>query len=138
QVHEAVPCYSECNQYSWVVEHWSPCRIHNELRPLRCGGGTQSRKIRCVNTASREGGAVNSSLCNQDEMPPETQPCSLLCPSECVMSEWGTWSKCPQCRSSAIHGFKEVDLYKPHVTGPGDGGRDSSLTSPGTAPGVGT
>ncbi|XP_028003996.2 thrombospondin type-1 domain-containing protein 7B [Eptesicus fuscus] len=96
QVHEAVPCYSECNQYSWVVEHWSPCRIHNELRPLRCGGGTQSRKIRCVNTASSEGGAVNNSLCNLDEMPPETQPCSLLCPNECVMSEWGTWSKCPQ------------------------------------------
>ena len=48
QVHEAVPCYSECNQYSWVVEHWSPCTLHNELSSLRCGGGTQSRKIRCV------------------------------------------------------------------------------------------
>ncbi|XP_012505956.1 PREDICTED: thrombospondin type-1 domain-containing protein 7B [Propithecus coquereli] len=96
QVHEAVPCYSECNQYSWVVEHWSSCKINNELRSVRCGGGTQSRKIRCVNTADSEGGAVNSSLCNQDEIPPETQSCSLLCPNECVMSEWGLWSKCPQ------------------------------------------
>ncbi|XP_053070956.1 thrombospondin type-1 domain-containing protein 7B isoform X2 [Acinonyx jubatus] len=96
QVHEAVPCYSECNQYSWVVEHWSPCKIHNELRSLRCGGGTQSRKIRCVSAADSEGGAVDNSLCNQDEIPPETQSCSLLCPSECVMSEWGPWSKCPQ------------------------------------------
>ncbi|XP_045874178.1 thrombospondin type-1 domain-containing protein 7B [Meles meles] len=96
QVHEAVPCYSECNQYSWVVEHWSPCKIHNELRSLRCGGGTQSRKIRCVNAADSEGGAVDNSLCSQDEIPPETQSCSLLCPSECVMSEWGPWSKCPQ------------------------------------------
>ena len=45
QVHEAVPCYSECNQYSWVVEHWSPCKIHNELRSLRCGGGTQTSEV---------------------------------------------------------------------------------------------
>ncbi|XP_024099324.3 thrombospondin type-1 domain-containing protein 7B [Pongo abelii] len=96
QVHEAVPCYSECNQYSWVVEHWSSCKINNELRSLRCGGGTQSRKIRCVNTADSEGGAVDSNLCNQDEIPPETQSCSLMCPNECVMSEWGLWSKCPQ------------------------------------------
>ncbi|XP_010328810.3 thrombospondin type-1 domain-containing protein 7B [Saimiri boliviensis] len=96
QVHEAVPCYSECNQYSWVVEHWSSCKINNELRSLRCGGGTKSRKIRCVNTADSEGGAVDSNLCNQDEIPPETQPCSLMCPNECVMSEWGIWSKCPQ------------------------------------------
>lgn len=58
QVHEAVPCYSECNQYSWAVEHWSPCRIHNELRPLRCGGGTQSRKIRCVGRRHLGKGAV--------------------------------------------------------------------------------
>ncbi|XP_021054219.1 thrombospondin type-1 domain-containing protein 7B [Mus pahari] len=96
QVHEAVPCYSECDQYSWVVEHWSPCKINNELRSPHCGRGTQSRRIRCVSTADREGGAVNRSLCNQDDAPQETQACSLLCPSECVMSEWGTWSKCPQ------------------------------------------
>ncbi|XP_077623950.1 thrombospondin type-1 domain-containing protein 7B-like [Crocuta crocuta] len=96
QVHEAIPCYSECNQYSWVVEHWSPCKIHNELRSLRCGGGTQSRKIRCVSAADSEGGAVDNRLCNQDEIPPETQSCTLLCPSECVMSEWAPWSKCPQ------------------------------------------
>ncbi|VCX31474.1 unnamed protein product, partial [Gulo gulo] len=76
--------------------HWSPCKIHNELRSLRCGGGTQSRKIRCVNAADSEGGAVDNSLCSQDEIPPATQSCSLLCPSECVMSEWGPWSKCPQ------------------------------------------
>ncbi|XP_070435726.1 thrombospondin type-1 domain-containing protein 7B isoform X1 [Equus przewalskii] len=96
QVHEAVPCYSECNQYSWVVEHWSPCKIHNELKSLPCGEGTQSRKIRCVKAAESEGGVVDNSLCNQDEIPRETQSCSLLCPNECVMSQWGPWSRCPQ------------------------------------------
>ncbi|KAI5186224.1 Thrombospondin Type-1 Domain-Containing Protein 7B [Manis pentadactyla] len=116
QVHEAVPCYSECNQYSWVVEHWSPCKIHNELRSLRCGGGMQSRKIRCVNAADREGGAVNNSLCNQDEVPPETQSCFLLCPSECVMSEWGPWSKCPQSCDPHTMQRRTRHLLRPPLT----------------------
>ncbi|XP_069894326.1 thrombospondin type-1 domain-containing protein 7B [Dipodomys merriami] len=96
QVHEAVPCYTECNQYSWVVEHWSPCKINNELRSPRCGRGIQSRKIRCVSTANVEGEPMNTSLCNQNEAPPETQSCSLLCSNDCVMSDWGTWTTCPQ------------------------------------------
>ncbi|XP_004626441.1 thrombospondin type-1 domain-containing protein 7B [Octodon degus] len=96
QVHEAVPCYSECSRYSWVAEHWSPCKVNNELRSPRCGRGTQTRKIRCVNTADNEGEAVDHNLCNQEEAPPEVQSCSLLCPNECVMSEWGPWSRCPQ------------------------------------------
>ncbi|XP_074071171.1 thrombospondin type-1 domain-containing protein 7B [Macrotis lagotis] len=97
QVHEAVPCYSECNQYSWVVEHWSPCRINSELRAFRCGEGIQTRKVRCVNaTDDSESSRVDSGLCNQDEIPAEAQACSLLCPNECVMSNWGQWSKCPQ------------------------------------------
>lgn len=57
---------------------------------------------RCVNTADGEGGAVDNNLCNQDEIPPETQSCFLLCPNECVMSEWGPWSKCPQVTSPLL------------------------------------
>uniref|UniRef100_A0A8C0F672 Thrombospondin type-1 domain-containing protein 7A n=1 Tax=Bubo bubo TaxID=30461 RepID=A0A8C0F672_BUBBB len=48
QVYEAVPCYSECNQYSWVVEPWSPCKINSEQNSLHCGEGIQTRKVRCV------------------------------------------------------------------------------------------
>ncbi|XP_045154839.1 thrombospondin type-1 domain-containing protein 7B [Echinops telfairi] len=96
QVHEAVPCYNECNQYSWVVEHWSPCKINNELRSLRCGEGMRSGTVRCANTADMEGGTVDNILCSQHDKPPDTQSCSLLCPNECVMSNWGPWSKCPQ------------------------------------------
>ncbi|XP_071072572.1 thrombospondin type-1 domain-containing protein 7B isoform X2 [Dasypus novemcinctus] len=116
QVHEAVPCYSECNQYSWVVEHWSPCKINNELRSLRCGEGTQSRKIRCVNTADSEGGAVDASLCNQDEIPPESQSCSVLCPNECVMSNWGPWSKCPQSCSPHAMQRRTRHLLRPSLS----------------------
>ncbi|XP_061210326.1 thrombospondin type-1 domain-containing protein 7B isoform X2 [Neopsephotus bourkii] len=97
QVYEAVPCYSECNQYSWVVEPWSPCKIKSEQNSLHCGEGMQTRKVRCVSTAEdHRGETVPSALCNQAEIPDVMQKCSLYCPSECVVSDWGQWSKCPQ------------------------------------------
>lgn len=53
QVHEAVPCYSECNQYSWEVGPWSPCEINSEQNSLHCGEGIQTRKVRCVKTKAQ-------------------------------------------------------------------------------------
>ncbi|KAM6080415.1 thrombospondin type-1 domain-containing protein 7B isoform 4-T4 [Theristicus caerulescens] len=97
QVYEAVPCYTECNQYSWVVEPWSPCKINSEQNSLHCGEGIQTRKVRCVSTAEDHGGeAVPNALCNQAEIPDVMQKCSLYCPNECAVSDWGQWSKCPQ------------------------------------------
>ncbi|NXC13134.1 THS7B protein, partial [Corythaeola cristata] len=98
QVYEAVPCYSECNQYSWVVEPWSPCKINSEQNSLHCGEGIQTRKVRCVKTKAQDHGGetVPSALCNQAEIPDTMQKCSLYCPSECAVSDWGQWSKCPQ------------------------------------------
>ncbi|NXP12520.1 THS7B protein, partial [Thinocorus orbignyianus] len=97
QVHEAVPCYTECNQYSWVVEPWSPCKINSEQNSLHCGEGIQTRKVRCVSAAEdHRGETVPNALCNQAEIPDITQKCSLYCPSECAVSDWGQWSKCPQ------------------------------------------
>uniref|UniRef100_A0A8C8B6D5 Thrombospondin type-1 domain-containing protein 7A n=1 Tax=Otus sunia TaxID=257818 RepID=A0A8C8B6D5_9STRI len=97
QVYEAVPCYSECNQYSWVVEPWSPCKINSEQNSLHCGEGIQTRKVRCVSTSEEHGGeTVPNALCNQAEIPDMMQKCSLYCPSECAVSDWGQWSTCPQ------------------------------------------
>ncbi|NWV59055.1 THS7B protein, partial [Malurus elegans] len=97
QVHEAVPCYSECNQYSWEVEPWSPCKIDSEQNSLHCGEGIQTRKVRCVSTAEDHGvETVPSTLCSQAEVPETVQKCSLYCPSECAVSDWGQWSPCPQ------------------------------------------
>ncbi|NWR84339.1 THS7B protein, partial [Furnarius figulus] len=97
QVHEAVPCYSECNQYAWVVEPWSPCKIDSEQNSLHCGEGIQTRKVRCVSTAESHGGeTVPNALCNQADIPDTVQKCSLYCPGECAVSDWGEWSRCPQ------------------------------------------
>ncbi|KAI1237370.1 Thrombospondin type-1 domain-containing protein 7B, partial [Lamprotornis superbus] len=97
QVHEAVPCYSECNQYSWEVGPWSPCKINSEQNSLHCGEGIQTRKVRCVSTAEDHSmETVPNALCNQAEISETEQKCSLYCPSECAVSEWGQWSPCPQ------------------------------------------
>ncbi|XP_040460738.1 thrombospondin type-1 domain-containing protein 7B [Falco naumanni] len=97
QVYDAVPCYSECNQYAWVVEPWSPCKINSEQNSLHCGEGIQTRKVRCVSTAEdHRGETVPNALCNQAEIPDVMQKCSLYCPSECAVSDWGQWSECPQ------------------------------------------
>uniref|UniRef100_A0ACB8G1D9 Thrombospondin type-1 domain-containing protein 7B n=1 Tax=Sphaerodactylus townsendi TaxID=933632 RepID=A0ACB8G1D9_9SAUR len=96
-VYEAIPCYSECSQYSWETEPWSPCEINSEQNSLHCGEGRQTRKIRCINTPEEgEEETVANRFCNQSEIPLDTQKCTLYCPSECVVSEWGRWTQCPQ------------------------------------------
>ncbi|KAM9461440.1 thrombospondin type-1 domain-containing protein 7B [Clarias gariepinus] len=102
QVSEVVPCYSECNQYSWEAEPWSMCVInpHNALSITSqtlpsCGEGVQTRKIRCVKKEEDRRSSVNDSLCGQDDRPITTQACYLPCPGQCVTSEWSLWSECP-------------------------------------------
>ncbi|KAK6483033.1 thrombospondin type-1 domain-containing protein 7B-like isoform X2 [Huso huso] len=97
QVYEAVPCYSECNQYLWVTDPWSACTVNGVDKALDCGEGVQSRKVKCVNnTADSPGEIVDNTLCDQEEMPFEAQICFRPCPGDCVMSQWGEWSICPQ------------------------------------------
>ncbi|KAK9410588.1 thrombospondin type-1 domain-containing protein 7B [Crotalus adamanteus] len=97
QVYEAVPCYSECNQYSWQVELWSQCEISSAQNSLHCGEGIQTRQIRCINTTEGgDGEPVPLVFCNESKVPLEKQKCILYCPNECVVSEWSHWSQCPE------------------------------------------
>ncbi|KAM8933548.1 thrombospondin type-1 domain-containing protein 7B [Pelodytes ibericus] len=96
EVYEAVPCYNECNHYSWVADSWSACKLNSEEKSV-CGEGIQIRRVRCVNVSENgEDAAVNDTYCNQREIPPMRQACTLPCPGECVMSNWGQWSPCPK------------------------------------------
>uniref|UniRef100_A0AAY4ECW1 Thrombospondin type-1 domain-containing protein 7A n=1 Tax=Denticeps clupeoides TaxID=299321 RepID=A0AAY4ECW1_9TELE len=99
QVYEAVPCYSECDQYVWVTEPWSVCAINTVDELPACGEGVQSRKIRYPGTYPS---SLNDSLCDPEEMPDRAQTCFLPCPNDCVMSHWSRWSSCPlPCDPSA-------------------------------------
>ncbi|XP_073401660.1 thrombospondin type-1 domain-containing protein 7B isoform X1 [Dendrobates tinctorius] len=95
QVYEAVPCYNECNQYLWVTEPWSACKLHSEEKTANCGAGIQIRRARCVNISDNaEDAVVNNTYCKHLESPSSKQECTISCQGECVMSNWGQWSQC--------------------------------------------
>ncbi|XP_077303892.1 thrombospondin type-1 domain-containing protein 7B isoform X1 [Lithobates pipiens] len=115
QVYEVVPCYTECNQYLWVSEPWSACKLHSEGKTAGCGLGIQIRRVRCVNISdSAEDAFVNSTYCSHLETPSTRQNCSLSCLGECVMSNWGPWSHCTKsCDSSSVRSRTRFPLRIP-------------------------
>ncbi|OBS71558.1 hypothetical protein A6R68_13865, partial [Neotoma lepida] len=53
QVYEVVPCHSDCNQYIWVTEPWSVCKVTFVDMRDNCGEGVQTRKP-CNPSGSRQ------------------------------------------------------------------------------------
>uniref|UniRef100_A0A670Z7D0 Thrombospondin type-1 domain-containing protein 7A n=1 Tax=Pseudonaja textilis TaxID=8673 RepID=A0A670Z7D0_PSETE len=99
QVYEVVPCHSDCGQYIGVTEPWSVCKVTNVDLKENCGVGVQTRKVRCMqNTVDGPSDIVEDYLCDQEEMPIGARKCILPCPEDCVISEWGKWSRCSLVR----------------------------------------
>ncbi|KAI4543884.1 hypothetical protein MG293_006678 [Ovis ammon polii] len=95
QVYEVVPCHSDCSQYIWVTEPWSICKVTFVNTRDNCGEGVQTRKVRCMqNTADGPSDHVEDYLCDPEEMPLGSRECKLPCPEDCVVSEWGPWTRC--------------------------------------------
>ncbi|XP_012494191.1 PREDICTED: thrombospondin type-1 domain-containing protein 7A [Propithecus coquereli] len=104
QVYEVVPCHSDCNQYIWVTEPWSVCKVTFVNMRDNCGEGVQTRKVRCMqNTADGPSEHVEDYLCDPEEMPLGSRECKLPCPEDCVISEWGPWTRCAlPCNQSSF------------------------------------
>ncbi|XP_069852689.1 thrombospondin type-1 domain-containing protein 7A isoform X3 [Dipodomys merriami] len=95
QVYEVVPCHSDCNQYIWVSEPWSVCKVTYVNMRENCGEGVQTRKVRCMqNTPDGPSEHVEDYFCDPEEMPLGSRECKLPCPEDCVISEWGPWTRC--------------------------------------------
>ncbi|XP_051527151.1 thrombospondin type-1 domain-containing protein 7A [Myxocyprinus asiaticus] len=96
QVYEVVPCLSDCSQYVWVAESWSVWKVSNVDLKENCGEGVQTRKVRCMqNTVDGPSDPVEDYLCDPEEMPLGARESKLPCPEDCVLTEWGPWSRCP-------------------------------------------
>ncbi|KAB1275953.1 Thrombospondin type-1 domain-containing protein 7A [Camelus dromedarius] len=104
QVYEVVPCHSDCSQYIWVTEPWSVCKVTFVNMRDNCGEGVQTRKVRCMqNTADGPSDHVEDYLCDPEEMPLGSRECKLPCPEDCVISEWGPWTRCTlPCNQSSF------------------------------------
>ncbi|XP_019734334.1 thrombospondin, type I, domain containing 7Ab isoform X2 [Hippocampus comes] len=95
QVYEVVPCQSDCNQYVWVAEPWSMWKVSNVDLKENCGEGVQTRKVRCMlNTIDGPSEAVEDYLCDPEEMPLGARESRLPCPEDCVLNDWGPWTRC--------------------------------------------
>uniref|UniRef100_A0AAY4ELB3 Thrombospondin type-1 domain-containing protein 7A n=1 Tax=Denticeps clupeoides TaxID=299321 RepID=A0AAY4ELB3_9TELE len=95
QVYEVVPCLSDCGQYVWVAEPWSVWKVSNVDLKENCGEGVQTRKVRCMqNTIDGPSDPVEDYLCDPEEMPLGARESQLPCPEDCVLSDWGLWSRC--------------------------------------------
>ncbi|XP_028638577.1 A disintegrin and metalloproteinase with thrombospondin motifs 16 [Grammomys surdaster] len=78
------PCKMSACPPSWSVGNWSTCS-------QTCGGGTQSRPVRCTQRAHYREESISTSLCPQPA-PPTHQACnSQSCPPA-----WSTgpWAEC--------------------------------------------
>uniref|UniRef100_A0A3P9MW48 Thrombospondin type-1 domain-containing protein 7A n=1 Tax=Poecilia reticulata TaxID=8081 RepID=A0A3P9MW48_POERE len=117
QVYEVVPCQSDCSQYVWVAEPWSVWKVSNVDLKENCGEGVQTRKVRCMlNTVDGPSEAVEDYLCDPEEMPLGARESRLPCPEDCVLNDWGTWSRCSMpCTRNNSHVRTAYALRYPGV-----------------------
>lgn len=75
--------HSQPEVHTWTHREFEPCSAS-------CGGGTQSRQISCHNRINLK--EVDSSLCDPQTKPEETQACGV----EPCVPHWveGEWTKC--------------------------------------------
>ncbi|XP_063042222.1 thrombospondin type-1 domain-containing protein 7A [Engraulis encrasicolus] len=115
QVYEVVPCLSDCGQYVWVAEPWSVWKVSSVDLKENCGEGVQTRKVRCMlNTIDGPSDPVEDYLCDPEDMPLGARESRLPCPEDCVLSDWGAWSKCPlPCSNSTTRERTATPIRQP-------------------------
>ncbi|XP_033731850.1 thrombospondin type-1 domain-containing protein 7A-like isoform X2 [Pecten maximus] len=106
--------------YNWKVVA-RPCILRNTNMGEACGVGIAHRTLACLNKYKIR---VSDSLCLEFRERPETQvQCEIPCPNDCVVSNWGPWSECPdRChtgnlRERAIKRRKRTILARPFSGG---------------------
>ncbi|XP_065052775.1 thrombospondin type-1 domain-containing protein 7A-like [Rhopilema esculentum] len=95
------PCnLKNCYTHLWRTTQWSSCIFYTD--DASCGVGTQRRMADCVRS---DGKIVHSFYCRVEgrRVPILLRMCTVPCPRNCELSEWGIWSSCPEeCNGMAV------------------------------------
>lgn len=76
-----------------------------------------NKSRRCMlNTIDGPSESVEDYLCDPEEMPLGARESRLPCPEDCVLNDWGPWSRCslvraePRSESSSSAVWLKVDM----------------------------
>ena len=84
----------QCPTNYWEASGWSECAVQDE--ETSCGPGFRRRYTYCMEE-DMDGVVkqVDPERCNSTERPTTLDPCVIPCVQQCVVSEWTSWSHCP-------------------------------------------
>ena len=93
---QMAPCVVPCA--AWKTFFWGGC-----FATGACGRGMMSRIVYC---GELSGGWASSDMCAGKPQPPRVKNCTVPCPNDCVLSEWGSWGACS--KSCGRHGGVQI------------------------------
>lgn len=91
--------------------------LNGSITKLRSNSMFLNKSRRCMlNTIDGPSESVEDYLCDPEEMPLGARESRLPCPEDCVLNDWGPWSRCslvraePRSESSSSAVWLKVDM----------------------------
>nr|CAB3266953.1 thrombospondin type-1 domain-containing protein 7A [Phallusia mammillata] len=106
---------TNCFTYSVQWMEWGSCMLGGDAK---CGEGSKRRRANCVKSTGRP---VHPSKCTESNVTipaPQSAPCRVQCPIDCLVADWTTWSTCPdECSMSRMRKRTRKILRFPSASG---------------------
>lgn len=109
----------EKHSTSCTCQLWLFCSAlaNSSIAKIRSNSASLNKSHRCMlNTIDGPSESVEDYLCDPEEMPLGARESRLPCPEDCVLNDWGPWSRCslvraePRSESSSSAIWHTVDM----------------------------